>query len=61
MIKSIKNGADIINDVSGFNYDPNAISKLKNYNIPKVLHHMQGNPKYYAKKSKIPKCIIRYL
>ena len=30
MIKSIKNGADIINDVSGFNYDPNTISKLKN-------------------------------
>ena len=31
----------------------NTISKLKNYNIPKVLHHMQGNTKYYAKKSKI--------
>ena len=29
MIKSIKNGADIINDVSGFNYDPSAIKKLK--------------------------------
>ena len=29
MIKSIKNGADIINDVSGFNYDPNTILNLK--------------------------------
>ena len=44
MIKSIKNGADLINDVSGFSYDPYTILKLKNYDIPKVLHHMQGTP-----------------
>ena len=44
MIKSIKHGADIINDVSGFNYDQNALTKLKKYNIAKVLHHMQGTP-----------------
>ena len=44
MINSIKHGVDLINDVSGFNYDQNALSKLKKYNIAKVLHHMQGTP-----------------
>ena len=34
---------DLINDVSGFNYDKNSLKKLKKYNIAKVLHHMQGN------------------
>ena len=44
MIKSINCGVDLINDVSGFIYDQNALSKLKKYNIAKVLHHMQGTP-----------------
>ncbi len=44
MINSIKNGADLINDVSGFNYDKNSLFKLKKYNVAKVLHHMQGTP-----------------
>jgi dihydropteroate synthase len=44
MIKSIRYGADLINDVSGFNYDPYSLLKLNNYDISKVLHHMQGTP-----------------
>ncbi len=44
MIKSIKHGANLINDVSGFNYDKQSLLKLKRYNISKVLHHMQGTP-----------------
>jgi dihydropteroate synthase len=44
MIKAIKNKSDLINDVSGFNYDLNAIDKIKNFNVWKVLHHMQGTP-----------------
>ena len=44
MINSIKNGANLINDVSGFNYDSLSLIKLKKFNIPKVLHHMQGTP-----------------
>jgi len=44
MLKSIENKSDIINDVSGFNYDINAIDKIKNFNVWKVLHHMQGTP-----------------
>ena len=42
MIKSIKSGADLINDVSGFNFDQNSLIKLKKYNVAKVFHHIQG-------------------
>jgi dihydropteroate synthase len=44
MLKAIKHKSDLINDVSGFNYDKKSIEKIKNYNIWKVLHHMQGTP-----------------
>ena len=44
MIRGIEKGVDLINDVSGFNYDKKSLNKLKKYNIPKVLHHMQGTP-----------------
>jgi dihydropteroate synthase len=44
MLKAIENKSDIINDVSGFNYDIKAIDKIKNFNVWKVLHHMQGTP-----------------
>ena len=30
-----------------------SLKKFKKNKIPKVLHHMQGNTKYNAKKSKI--------
>ena len=44
MIKGLKFGVDLINDVSGFKYDHTSLSKIKKYKIPKVLHHMQGTP-----------------
>ncbi len=44
MILGIKNGVDLINDVSGFSYDKKSLSKIKNYDISKVVHHMQGTP-----------------
>ena len=44
MFKAIKYKSDLINDVSGFNYDLKAIDKIKNFNVWKVLHHMQGTP-----------------
>ncbi len=44
MVRSIKHGVNLINDISGFNYDKNSLKKLKKYNIAKVLHHMQGTP-----------------
>ena len=44
MFKSIRYGTNIINDVSGFNYDKNSLSVIKNTKISKVLHHMKGTP-----------------
>ena len=44
MLKAIKYKSDLINDVSGFNYDQKSIEKIKDYDIWKVLHHMQGVP-----------------
>ena len=44
MIKSIKYGTNLINDVSGFDYDKNSIPIIKKLNISKVLHHMKGIP-----------------
>jgi dihydropteroate synthase len=45
MLKAIRYKTDLINDVSGFSYDQKAIEKIKNYDVWKVLHHMQGTPK----------------
>ena len=44
MTQAINKKADIVNDVSGFQYRPDSIEKLKGYNVWKVLHHMQGTP-----------------
>ena len=43
MVKGIDYGVDLINDVSGFNYDLHSLPKLKNLKSQK-LHHMQGSP-----------------
>ncbi len=58
MIKSIKYGVDLINDVSGFEYDQNSLSKLKNYNISKILHHMQGTPNTMQKNPKYKNVLL---
>ena len=41
---AMKKNADIINDVSCFKFDPNSIKSVKNKNIWKIIHHMQGTP-----------------
>ena len=41
---SIKNKVDIVNDVSCFKFDPKAFKLIKNKNLWKVIHHMQGTP-----------------
>ena len=58
MVRSIKCGADLINDVSGFNYDQSSLSKLKRHNIPKVLHHMQGTPNTMQKNPKYKNVLL---
>ena len=52
MEKGIKNKVNLINDVSGFEYDSNTTNILKKYKIPFVINHMKGNPKNMQKKPK---------
>ena len=58
MVISINCGADLINDVSGFNHDPFALIKLRDFNIPKVLHHMQGTPKTMQRNPKYKNVLL---
>ena len=44
MEKGIKNGIKLINDISGLKHDKDSVKIVKKYNIPFVIHHMQGNP-----------------
>ena len=52
MSESLKFKADIINDVSCFTFDKNSITKIKNSNVWKVVHHMQGTPQTMQKNPK---------
>ncbi len=58
MIKSIKYNVDLINDVSGFTFDKNALKKIKIFNLPKVLHHMQGTPNTMQKNPKYKNVLL---
>ena len=44
MANGINNGVDIINDVSGLNFDKKSFNIIKLNNVPFILHHMQGTP-----------------
>ena len=41
---SIKHNVDIVNDVSCFRFDPKSFDTIKNKNLWKIIHHMQGTP-----------------
>ena len=58
MIKAIKFKVDLINDVSGFEYENQSLLKLKKYNIAKVLHHMQGTPNTMQKNPKYKNVLL---
>jgi len=45
MSKGIQNGVNIINDVSGLNFDDKSFNLINSKTIPFILHHMQGTPK----------------
>ena len=49
MEKGIKNKVNLINDVSGFEYDENTVNVLKTHKIPFVIHHMKGTPENMQK------------
>lgn len=40
----IKTGADIINDVSGFDYDEKMPDVIAKYNVPVIIQHSKGTP-----------------
>lgn len=40
----INAGADIINDVSGFDYDDNMSAIVAKYNVPVIIQHSKGTP-----------------
>jgi dihydropteroate synthase len=44
MKKGIQEGINIINDVSGLNFDKNSFKVINSKSTPFVLHHMQGTP-----------------
>jgi dihydropteroate synthase len=44
MSKGIQNGVDIINDVSGLNFDNKSFNLINSKKLPFILHHMQGSP-----------------
>ena len=44
MKKGIQNGVNIINDVSGLNFDSKSFNIINSYKVPFILHHMQGTP-----------------
>ena len=52
MKNSIKYKADIVNDVSCFKFDNNTAKVIKNKNLWKVIHHMQGTPQTMQKNPK---------
>ncbi len=58
MKKGIKNKVNLINDVSGLNYDANTINVLKKYNVPFVIHHMQGTPMNMQKNPRYKNIIL---
>ncbi len=41
---SIKKKAEIINDISCFQFDPKSFKTVQNKNLWKIIHHMQGTP-----------------
>ena len=44
MKKGIEKGIDIINDVSGLNFDKKSFQIINSKKTPFILHHMQGTP-----------------
>ena len=58
MSNSIRHKADIINDISCFNFDKKSIHIIKNKNIWKVVHHMQGTPQTMQKNPKYSHALL---
>ena len=58
MKKGIKYGVNIINDVSGLNFDKRSFDIVKSKNTPFILHHMQGTPDTMQKNPKYDDALL---
>jgi len=56
--KSLIYKVDLINDVSGLDYDKEIINILKKHNIPFVIHHIQGTPKTMQQNPKYSNVLL---
>jgi len=61
MKKGIENGVNIINDVSGLEFDKKSFDLINSKKIPFILHHMQGTPDTMQKNPKYNDAILDYL
>ncbi len=43
--QALEEGADIVNDISAFRFDPKLISIVAEKNVPYIIMHMKGTPK----------------
>ena len=58
MQKGIKNKINLVNDISGIDYDPKTISVLKDTKIPFVIHHIQGEPRTMQKNPRYNNVVL---
>ena len=58
MKKGIESGVDIVNDVSGLNFDKKSFDIIKLNKIPFILHHMQGTPDTMQKNPKYDDALL---
>ena len=49
--EAIISGADIVNDISGGNLDPNMFETVSKHKVPYILMHMRGSPKNMMSKT----------
>ena len=58
MKKGIECGINIINDVSGLNFDKKSFDVINSKSIPFILHHMQGTPDTMQKNPKYEDALL---
>ncbi len=58
MKRGLKYGVNLINDVSGLNYDSATIYFMKKYKHPFVIHHIQGSPENMQDKPKYKNVLL---
>ncbi len=56
--KALKYKINLVNDISGLDYDPYTLEVLKKTKIPFVIHHMRGDPKTMQKNPKYKNVLL---